>query len=137
VETPERSKVIDRFGDLQAKFDLLKPEAKEMTALASQIRTWIGYPPHLPKPNESLILEGNRYKVVVGAQEKERTITDMRKVYRLWGVSAFLERCKVTLGLIDKFTTEEQRAKFITEKQTGSRSLDAVHIPPQEMQKAA
>jgi hypothetical protein len=93
-----------------------------MEALKEQVRGWYVAGP----PEKETTAKGHQYTVILSPKAKERKITNIRKLARTIKDDTFWTVCTVSMGAIDRLTTAEQRATFLTESQTGSRTVKAV-----------
>jgi hypothetical protein len=66
---------------------------------------------------------GAYYYAEVGEPGQTRTITDKDAMVQEMGAELFIELASVPLGLIDKYTTAAQQAKFIKTEKNGPRKF--------------
>ncbi len=122
---PTREETIDRFGGLYARHLLYKAEVEgPMETLKKQIRGWY----ENQAAEAEFTAKGHEFTAILSKKAKERKITNIRKLARFLG-KVFWDVCTVGMEAIDKYTTEEQRAKFLAEGLTGSRTVKAVRNP--------
>lgn len=123
--TPDERKIVDEYGALRRKITEFKPAADRATVLAGIIQSWFAD----LHPAEGSIAEGYRYQVQVSPREKQRSILDMAKLYRLFGVKRFLELVRIPLEVLDKELPAADHPKYVIAARTGKRKLTPVLKP--------
>ncbi len=130
-----RSHLIDELGELRAKVDpqlaLLGPSIRRIDAIEKEIRSWFDN----AAADQSHLLAGPRYTVILGPKRHERKLNDKSKLRRiLTKLKLFETLWSVTLEAIDKHTTAAERKTFLSEGFTGTRSIEVVLTPVHETQ---
>jgi hypothetical protein len=138
--TPDERTIVDEYGEIRRKIAEFKPVPDRGTVLAGIIQGWFA---DLPAA-EGSIADGYRYQVHISPREKQRSILDIAKLYRLFGVKRFLQLVKIPLEVLEKELPAADHGKYIGEAKTGKRRLTPVikSIPfaigaEQEARKAA
>jgi hypothetical protein len=118
----DRSKIIDEFGQLNARIDWMSVRRHEL--LAKQIRSWYAD----AEPGSGFTLEGTEYRVVLGPRNMQRRITSMSKVFTRLGRSTFLKHCSIALGILENLLSGTDVDELTVWEQTGPRKLEAVPL---------
>ncbi len=119
MTTSERQGFVDEFGELSRRVTEFAPVAARHKQLKELISSWFE-----DSPSEPCSAQGKLYRVDLGPRSNERKITNMRKLYRLIGVSKFLDWCTFPLSAVDRLTTDT--SSFLETTQTGPRKVTAV-----------
>jgi hypothetical protein len=122
LATPSREELIDEFGELNRQVQLFQSKADRHEFLKKLIRSWFDNDP----AGEIAVATGHVYEVQFTPKAKERPWTDMFKLYRALGRTAFLSICEVALGEAEKLLGEIKVASLVTEALSGSRRLKRV-----------
>lgn len=110
---------VDRLATLHAQIGDLAPVFKEIKKIEEKLRAVAG---EAVANTEGAVVVGTKADFVVSACGTSRAINDMKGVRSAMGDKLFMEVAKVTLGDVDKYLTEDQKTKLVTETQEGSRS---------------
>jgi hypothetical protein len=114
--------IVDRIVELKKQIDALAPVAKEYDALVKNLRGQAME----QDPKQVVSFEGTDHTVVFSEAGKTRTIIDMKEVKKALGNEVFFEVAKVTLGDIDKYLSDDDKASLIKEEQDGPRKISFV-----------
>lgn len=109
----------DEFGELsrqKAAFAPVETRLKKLKEIFAE--------EYADQPGEMCEIEGRIYRVQITPCALERKITNMRRLYRLLGVSKFLEWCTFPLSAVDRLTADQ--SSFVETTQTGPRKVTAV-----------
>lgn len=118
----ERSAIVDEFGELARQLAQAKPLRDRYDRLSKEIQSW-----YEDKPaDESFVAEGSRYTVQVSARQTERTVHNKPWLCNWMGLERFLDHATIGLRSIDSLVPKVWHGEFITEAQTGRRSLTPV-----------
>jgi hypothetical protein len=111
--------LVDEYGELSRRIDEFRPVVARQKKLKDTIAGWFA-----GQPEDTHEVEGKLYRVQVGPCALERKIVSMRRLYRLLGVTKFLEWCTFPLAALDKLVTDQDDIVEIS--QTGPRSVKSV-----------
>lgn len=116
--------IIDEFGKLDAEIAAFKPKLQRHQELRETILAWHQALPAAQSAEEA----GKTCKVLVMPRDNERVITveGKRKLYRLWGASDFLERCKIALKQLPD--PKDPGGKYTAQERTGPRHLKVIPL---------
>lgn len=128
---PQRSKKIDRYGELCRLEDQFAPLAEEKELLGKEIQSWYKD----ADPNCGHVADGDLYQVQLGARANDRTITKPMKAFGLLkkqlGLASTIALLKIPLGeAIDKFIPKSEHKLFLVEERVGSRRMKVVAKQP-------
>mgnify|MGYP006421951073 CR=1 FL=1 len=120
VDTNDPYAMIDELGALEEELATLSQKKKKADALKTKIRKAldIGI-----APDEDGTEEGQYYRLTFGAKGVERTVADKMPLIEILGESTFVSLANFRLTDLDKYLTEDEKARVITQDRTGSRSL--------------
>ena len=100
------------FKELKERYDQVR----------AQILSW-----YEDKPEEkSFVVEGERHSVVVSERSKARKIRSMPKLFKRLGQKLFLQLCTFALKYVDEHAPLTERPAYLSEAQTGPRTLKCV-----------
>ncbi len=128
VNNEQRAAIIEELGNLHGELSATADKAKRLAELKKLVQTW-------PKADKvpggsAKIYEGAKYRLVLGAAEKKREITDMVGLFRTLGRAAFVASCSFGLGVLDKFAEKQPELsldKYVTtDPHGGSRGVEVV-----------
>jgi hypothetical protein len=125
-EAISNADLIDEFGELDRQVQQFKPQAERHEFLKKLIRSWFDDEPAA----QTAIATGNVYEIQLTAKLKERTWTDIFKLYRALGREKFLSVCEVALGKAEELLGKPKVATLVSEALTGSRRLKPVLRTP-------
>lgn len=110
-------KLVDEFGDLMAwDTEFKKTNATRIARLAELKKLMSDLaPPTADDDQKDIVVEGDRYDLVLGAKSKNREIADMAGVMKKVTRDVFLELCTFPLGKLDELLTKPQRDKVLKE----------------------
>ena len=118
----EQRKMVDEYGELDRRMQLLSPDTARYDTLKRAIKSWFD---RLP-PDVDGIVEGQVYRLHLSARERERRVRSMRDLVAAIGMEKFWEICTVPIGAIQDLLGKTRAAKLITEARTGSRRIKSV-----------
>jgi len=123
VESLTRAQIADEFGDLDAAVQRFKPTAERHKKLREVINQW-----HAGlDAEETIVHEGARWEIQVGARSNERSWVSMAKLYKAFGgLKAFLAACQVTIKAAIEVIGQNKVDELLVEERTGCRRLKAV-----------
>lgn len=126
-----RAALVDELGDLSLKLAAWRPNVNPYLPRANEIEAIILSWYEKQPPEKTFIAEGSRWKIPVTAQRRKRTVINVLKLIRKWGVGHIAELWEPPLNLIEREVPKEQHKLYIQEAHTGPRSLgDPVMIDP-------
>lgn len=132
VPVPTRAELIDRFGELDRRYRLWKPDEDEYEALKAQIKSWYENFP----AEKAVAEEGKLYKVILTARINKST-PNIPKLLKKFGRAAFREMIVVYKTAVEKaLQAMKERAdedavdEYFTSGRTGSRRISVVLIAP-------
>jgi hypothetical protein len=118
--------LVDEFGELDRKVQAFKPTADRHKWLKEKI---LGFTMDTAASEPATFL-GSKYSAIVGAQQMQRSIESMAKVYKLVGKDRFLDLCSMTLKALEHEVGEIAAAQYIQELQTGPRKVTVILSMP-------
>jgi hypothetical protein len=122
----EQRKMVDEFGELDRRMQLLSPDAARYDGLKRAIKSWFDRVP----ADVDGIVEGEVYRLHLSARERERRVRSMRDLVEVIGLDKFLELCSVPIGALEDLLGKTRAAALVTEARTGSRRIKAVPKRP-------
>jgi hypothetical protein len=122
----DRAKLIDEYGELCRQLDEIKPVILRHKELGSMLQSWYVDAP----ADQPATAQGRLYTLQISPRDNQTTITDIRKVYRVLGVSRFLELCSITLKAVKENVTPKVYEGLIETHRTGFRTLKTVLRAP-------
>jgi hypothetical protein len=138
AKAEQRRATVDRYGELDRRADLAKPDEAEAAILKSEIQGWYKETP----ADKGASAQGDLYRVNLTAKRDERTLVDKRKAFNILtkrlGMDGLIAVITLPLTVIDaNFTTAEQES-LCPKTRSGYRTLSVVAMQAAgELQKAA
>jgi hypothetical protein len=80
--------------------------------------------------DEPVVVQGRLYTLQLSARDNQTTIKDIRKVYRVLGVTKFLDLCTITLKAIKESVNPKVYEGLVETHRTGFRTLKTVLRAP-------
>jgi len=121
----DRASIIDEYGELSEKVAAWKPTLcpylQRFTELKLKILSWY----ELEPADQRFVAAGTRYKVAVKPRRRTRTVINVEKLVKLFGLAKIAKLWEPTLGLIEKEVPAADHDKYIKEERTGPRELDS------------
>jgi hypothetical protein len=114
--------MVDEYGELDRRMQLLSPDAARYDVLKRAIKSWFDRVP----ADADGIVEGKVYRLHLSARERERRIRSMRDLVAAVGLDKFLELASVPIGVLEDLLGKTRAASLVTEARTGSRRIKAV-----------
>jgi len=134
----EARATVDELGEVQKRLAearrMVKAEEANQEAIQERILSWL--PSDFGAAQEKTF-HGNKFKAQVSAQQNKRTITSMEKVFGWMGKKTFLEKCSMTLKVLEVMLTGPQLMEVVSESRTGPRSISTEPLDKAEVKKAA
>lgn len=133
-----REQIIDEFGEVDRQVLGFKPTLARHKALQAQILGW-----YLDLPGDQTITaEGKLYTVQVGMRENKRTLTNVKRAFRMIqkaiGLDDLLGLITLPLKAIDQHIAIADQRTIVKQERTGPRDLTVVaKAPVAAAQKAA
>jgi hypothetical protein len=118
----EQRKLVDEYGELDRRMQLLSPDTARYDVLKRAIKSWFDGAP----ADADGILEGKVYRLHLSARERERRVRSLRDLVGVIGLDKFLELANVPIGALEDMLGKTRAAALITEALTGSRRIKAV-----------
>jgi hypothetical protein len=115
-------RMIDEYGELDRKMQLLSPDCARYDVLKRAIKSWFDGAP----ADADGIVEGRVYRLHLSARERERRVRSMRDLVGVIGLDKFLELASVPIGALEDLLGKTRAASLVTEARTGSRRIKAV-----------
>lgn len=100
---------------------MIKPKQQRHDALRKEIAGWYDG----ENATVGFVAQGAEFGVIVGPRARERRVTNMARLAKLLG-KRLVDYCTVPLSAIDRLFDAEQQKEFITESQTGSRTVRVI-----------
>jgi hypothetical protein len=122
----EQRKMVDEYGELDRRMQLLNPDVVRYDALKRAIKSWFDRVP----ADADAIVEGEVYRLHLSARERERRVRSMRALVDVIGLDKFLEMASVPIGALEDLLGKTRAAALVTEARTGSRRIKAVPKRP-------
>ena len=120
-----RAAIVDEYGEISQKMapwaPPLNPHAQRYTELQIQILSWYQNEP----AEKKFIAEGARFKVPVTARKLHRTVVNIPKLLKIWGLKRIAELWEPPLNVIERELPKDKHSLYITEERTGTRALGA------------
>jgi hypothetical protein len=114
--------MVDEYGELDRRMQLLSPDAARYDVLKRAIKSWFDRAP----ADADGIVEGKVYRLHLSARERERRVRSMRDLVGVIGLDKFLELASVPIGVLEDLLGKTRAAGLVTEARTGSRRIKAV-----------
>ena len=122
----EQRRMVDEYGELDRRMQLLAPDTARYDTLKRAIKSWFDRVP----ADVDGIVEGQVYRLHLSARERERRVRSMRDLVAAIGLDKFLELASVPIGVLEDMLGKTRAAGFIAEGRTGSRRIKAVPKRP-------
>lgn len=126
----EQRRMVDEYGELDRRMQLLSPDAARYDGLKRAIKGWFD---RVPADSDGIV-EGDVYRLHLSARERERRVRSMRDLVDVIGLDKFLELCSVPIGVLEDLLGKTRAAGLIAEARTGSRRIKAVPKRPASVQ---
>jgi len=124
--TPDQKKLVDEYTEVRAKCMAWKPavnpDAARYAELQKELLSWFEGEKGDERKAPAL-LKGTRFTVPVAARENKRTIIQIPKLLKRLGTKWIHENFKPTLKSIETVLTPVEMKKFVTEENSGPRTL--------------
>jgi len=116
--TAKQRAIVDEFGELEGKVAEFKAVTDRCNKLKREILSWFDD----SAAGEAFVAVGSTYTVEVSARRTERTILDLARLAKKLG-KVFWERCSFPVKVLDKLLEEEEIPIYISEAQSGLRTV--------------
>ena len=120
-----RAAIVDEYGEISQKMALwappLNPHAQRFAELQLQILSWY----QDEAAEQKFIAEGARFKVPVKARKLNRTVVNIPKLLKIFGLKKIAELWEPPLNVIEREIPKDKLELYITEERTGNRALGA------------
>ena len=115
-----KAELVDEFAILEIELNALKGKMKRRDDLRQMI---LGWHPDLPEDREALS-SGSAYDVIITLPDKRRLLTLLgkKRLFKLWGVTKFLDRCAVALNQLAD--PKDEKGEYTVQSRTGPRHLE-------------
>lgn len=122
AEIPDpRALLVDEYVALAKQAEDFRPTTKRLAELAATMREWI---PAKLAGDKDVRFTSRYNQVHFGPCANERTIKSMAAVAQFFG-KRFFSMCSFALKHIDSEMDAAERAKYLSESQSGNRLLTA------------
>ena len=122
----DRAALIDEYGELSRQLDELKPAIARHRELSQILQSWYSDAP-ADQPDTA---RGRIYILQISPRDNHTSFKDLRKVYRVLGVSKFLKLCSITLKAVKEAVPAEVYEGLTETHRTGMRTLKTVPRAP-------
>jgi hypothetical protein len=122
--------LVDNYGEVDQRLELIESDRKILLAQKKKLsEPLLAAYAELPA-DETAIAEGERYRVTIGAKENRRRITDLGKIFKIFGRDRFLELCDIALKKLEEGLAELKKSHLlptlVVQERTGPRTLSAI-----------
>lgn len=114
------AEIIDAMGVLAAEIKPLEKKKKEYEELRKEL---VALTMAQAEPQAEEVLAGDQFQVAIGAASMKREVAANSVVYKVVGHETFMALAKISLGDIDKYVTEDLKAKIVTSVPAGPRKV--------------
>ncbi len=114
-------KLLDEFGQLDAKLAAMEKHRTRREQLRKQILEWVE---ELPA-RKAIDLEGDTFCIAVSAKRPERTIVSMPGVFAALGGKKFVELASVSVKALEQALPASAFARLLKEEPIGRRTVTA------------
>lgn len=118
----EQRKLVDEFGELDRRLQLMKRDVERYEVLKRAIKSWFDQTP----ADADGTVEGEVYHLHISGRERERRVRDMHELVKAVGLEKVLELANVALGAIEDLIGKTRLEALTVEARTGSRRIKAV-----------
>jgi hypothetical protein len=118
--------MVDEYGELDRRMQLLNPDVVRYDALKRAIKSWFDRVP----ADADAIVEGEVYRLHLSARERERRVRSMRDLIGVIELDKLLELASVPIGALEDLLGKTRAAALVTEARTGSRRIKSVPKRP-------
>ena len=121
---------VDRYGELQRRHELAKPDEEERKILSDKIQSW-----HREDYGGSGATEnGVIYRINLSAKRNERIYTNKKMAFHLLrkalGFDALIALLDIPFGALDKTVPKSAQGPFVYQERSGWRELTVVALNP-------
>lgn len=121
----EKMKVADEYGALKERLAPHLIDISRLEDLRRQICSWY----EDLSPQQSFVVQGEKYVVMISPRDEQRFIVDLQAVFGILGPKQFLSICKVPLDQLEKNATKQQLSQLVQRRRSGPRHLTAAALP--------
>lgn len=114
-----QASLIDEYGEISRRVASYQSDLTRQKVLKDIICSWFE-----DCPDEICTVEGQLYRVDVGARSLERKVTRLRAIWRDLGVTKFLNLCTFPLKSLDASGLDAN--KYVETSRTGPRKVLAI-----------
>ena len=114
------AQIIDEFGEIERQLVPYRHLVSKREDLRKKIEAHTNESP----AEETLVLEGNVYRVIAGPRAIRRAITNMLEMFKRIGQKKFFEICTVSLTKLDALAIDT--SGLVSEDRLGPRTLQPV-----------
>jgi hypothetical protein len=128
----------DEYARLALEVELaLAPHQGKIKRLEDLREHFLGILPASMRGNQEGFIDGTESRILVSMcdHRTEVTLDGKRKLKRLWGAEAFLERAKIDTGQLPD--PKDKKRLYTVKARTGPRHLKAIPKPQDAVAKAA
>lgn len=121
--------LVDEYGDLSKTVQPYKPDMSRLADVARELRQM-----HAGlDAAEPIVIEGDHYRVTLGACGMRTAIDDMQAVYDTLGHKSFIASVTITLKALEEAMAQRREpsvclSSLTTKTQTGPRSISVVEL---------
>lgn len=132
-----RAKIVDEYGEVTRRLALCAPDEQMEKLLRDKINGWFENDPR----EGPLTANGRKWQVQLSAKRNQRTFSDKKKAFNLLrkrlGFDGLIAVLDIPLGVLDKNASDSERACFLVEERSGSRTLSVVPLGPVDITASA
>ncbi len=114
--------LADELGRLDSEMKDFKDLKKRYDQVRAQILSWYEEKPD----DESFVVEGTTHSLLISERANARKIKSMPKLFKRLGEKLFLQLATFALKHVDEHIPITERKLYLSEAQTGPRSLKCV-----------
>ena len=118
----EQRRMVDEYGELRRKLDLVAADVKRLEVLKKAIRTWFDSLP----PDADGVCEGQYYRLHLGPKEKERNIRNRREIVERIGIDKLLEIAIIPITELQRLMGTADLEALLIETRSGSRRIRCI-----------